>query len=163
MRGFAELEQAVPETVADRSGPAEQQSSGRLRKPRSARALTRPTAAWGPRQKLLLIGALVTLLGLGMAGYFHLIRVRLVDTKSMAPIQSWRLWHDWRYSIDHSPPWEEFYLTNTAAYWRRMAVAAVVAGVGVLVMASSLLAPSRRRGRRRRPPKAGTSGGRGAT
>ena len=80
-----------------------------------------------------------------MGGYFHLIRVRLVDTESMAPIQSWRLWHDLRYGVDQRPPWETFYLASRATYRRWMFVASFVAGVGVLVMGSSLLAPSRRR------------------
>ena len=158
MRGFAQLERATPESAMGRSSAADQPARASQGAPAPAKAAARRSASvWGTRQRLLLIGALVTVLGLGMAGYFHLVRVQLIDTESMAPIHSWRLWHELRHSVDQRPPWEEFYLESRAAYRRWMMVAAVVAGVGVVVMASSLLAPSRRRGRRlRRPgPKAG--------
>jgi hypothetical protein len=153
MRGLAQLERATPESAIGRSSSAEQPARASQGTPTPAKAAARRSASvWGTRQRLLLIGALLTLLGLGMAGYFHLVRVRLVDTESMAPIQSWRLWHDLRYSIDQRPPWEEFYLASRAAYRRWMMVPAVFTGVGVVVMASSLLVPSRRRGRRVRRP-----------
>lgn len=166
MRGLAQLEQATPETAARRSRSTEEAPGASEATRASGRATARrSTSVWGRRQKLCLIGALITLVGLGWVGCLHLIRPRLIRTESMAPIHTWRLWHDLRHGIDQHPDWEALYHKSLRTYRRWRIVASFVAGVGVLVMASSLLAPSRRRGRRtRRPgPNAGARGSARAT
>lgn len=164
MRGLAELERATPEPATGRSSSTEHPSGAAQGMPAPSRAAARSsTSVWGTRQRLLLIGALLSLLGLGMAGWFHFARPRVVPTEAMAPIDTWRMWQDLRHGIDQHPDWEEFYLESLATYRRWMIVASFVIGVGVVVMASSLLAPSRRRRRPGRRPGARARGLRRAT
>jgi len=110
-------------------------------------------SAWGTRQRLLLIGAVITTIGLGMGTVFHVFRPRLLDAESMAPLQSWSVWRDLSHGIDQRPAWESAYLELLASYHRWMIASGTIAGIGAIVMASSLVAPRGRRKRRvRRPP-----------
>lgn len=102
---------------------------------------------------MLLIGAIITTVGVGMGAYFHVFRPRQLDAEGLAPIQTWNVWRDLSHGIDQRPAWESAYLGFLAGYRRWMIVAGAITGIGVIVMGSSLLAPrSRRKRRARRPP-----------
>jgi len=145
MRGLAELARAGPESGGDKSTPAVQTPST----PEAARspqkpAPLRPTSAWGPRQRLGLIGAVIVVLGLLLGATFPLLRPRMIEAEQLSPIAAWRIWRDLRHGIEQPPPWEEMYFHSLAVHRRWMVVASVLTGVGVLVMASSLLVSRRR-------------------
>lgn len=153
MRGLAQLEPATTQGPARPSSSAEQASdaAGAPRTPAKGSGRT-PTSVWGARQKILMIGALITLVGLGLTGYREIMRPRLMDFERMAPLTAWRDWQDMRHGIDQRARWEAFFHERLAIYRRWMIVALFVVAVGLLVMGSSLLAPSRRRRRRGRRP-----------
>jgi hypothetical protein len=154
MRGLSQLELAGSER-----GPAPAQgtaSASRAGGKAARRSDPRRASIWGTRQKVLLVGALIATAGLGLGATFYVFRPRIVDAELMPPIQSWAIWRDLSHGIDQRPAWEARYLEMLATYHRWMIVAAAIAGIGVIVMASSLLAPKRRRKRRaRRPPNRG--------
>ena len=158
MRGLAELERVGPSPEAVPSAPARPTApTSQTAQKEERRSTQRRAPVWGTRQRLLLIGAVIATVGVGMGTYFYEFRPRLVDAELMGPVQSWKLWRDLSHGIDQRPPWESAYLQFLAGYHRWMIVAGAITGTGVIVMASSLLAPrSRRKRRGRRPPgKAG--------
>ncbi len=154
MRGLAQLEPATGKSA----GP--QSASGRQVPPPPAAVLRarskvarRLASNWGPRQRGLLMGIVITVVGLSMVGYWSYFRPLPIDAQQMRPIQSWGLWRDLNHGIDQRSAWEETYLELLANYRRWMIVSVTVTGVGVLVMAGALLAPKVRRKRpARRPP-----------
>jgi hypothetical protein len=161
MRGLAELERADPGTAAEPSAASGRTPSGsRADQPARRARARRLRSAWGPRQRLLFIGAVIAAVGLAMGAWFYLFRPRVVEADRLAPIQSWALWRDLRHGVDQRPAWEAAYLEFLDRYHRWMIVAATITGVGVVVMASSLLLPKRRPKRRvrKRPPKVRSPG-----
>jgi hypothetical protein len=146
MRRLSELERAPESRRAGRQAPPVGGAA-----PNAGRSgPARPASEWGPRQRVLVVGAVITVLGLGMAGYFYLFRPRIPAAERMAPIDTWGLWHDLSQGLDQRPVWELQYLEGRAYYRRWMAVAGVVIAAGLLVTGGSLLIP---RGRRRTRPR----------
>jgi len=150
MRGLAELEPVGPSPDAGSSAAASPDAMAPKRVQRTSRGRG---PVWGTRQRLLLIGAVITTVGVGMGAYFHVFRPRQLDAEGLAPIQTWNVWRDLSHGIDQRPAWESDYLEFLASYRRWMIVAGAITGIGVIVMGGSLLAPrSRRKRRARRPP-----------
>jgi len=154
MRGLAQLERASPKATAGRSTATPQTGQASGVHPASGRStIRRSTSVWGPRQRLVLIGGVVIVLGLGLAAAFYALRPQWIDMERLEPIGTWRLWHDLRQGIEQRPDWEEQYTRSVASYHRWMIVASVVVGIGVLLVAGPLIIPKRRSKRRaRRPP-----------
>lgn len=153
MRGLAQLTPAGPELDRGQPGSTGERPSG----PRATRAprgttTRRPTSVWGPRQKRVFLGAVIVALGLAMAATFYLLRPRLINTEKLQPIQMWQLWRDLSHGIDQRPEWEAAYLKSMASFRRWMVASFIVAGIGVLVMASSLLVRGRHRPRGMKKP-----------
>jgi hypothetical protein len=161
MRGLVQLERAPtqPPTGEPSSAQGRPPSSGG--KPVRAKAgAGTSTSAWGARQRLLLVGALLTVVGCILTAVLYIWRPRLADVESLAPHNTWRLWQDLRYGVEYRPPWEELYFANVEANNRWMIVTSAVAVVGVLTIASSLLVSTRRARRpARRPPQRAKSPG----
>ncbi len=158
LRDLSRLERTPPEPAAVRAtsepGKAAAAKAGRaVRKP----TVARPHAKWGPRQRRVFVGAVITAVGLAVATFVylrraHLTRMWLPDVQSMSPLGTWRLWHDLRPGVEYRPPWEEHYLKEMAANTRWMVAALAIAAIGALVMASSLLVAKRRPRRPGRGP-----------
>lgn len=154
MRGLAQLERAGPKPAVGRSTATPQTGQASDVPPAAGRSTIRgSTSVWGTRQRLVLVGGFITVLGLGSAIVLYAGRPRLLDLERYPPIGTWQLWHDLRQGIEQRPAWEEQYTRSVAGYHRWMVVASAIAGIGVLLMASPLLVRKRRsRGRVRRPP-----------
>jgi len=161
MRGLAQLTPAGPEPDRGQPAPTGQTPPApqATRAPRGA-SVRRRSSAWGPRQKRIFLGAVIAVAGLVMAAIFYLFRPQLVATEKLQPIQMWHLWRDLSHGIDQRPEWEEVYLESLAGFRRWMVASFILAGVGVLVMASSLLIRGRRspRGMRRPAPRTRSPG-----
>lgn len=154
MRGIAELEPLGPDAEAGPTPEAPPTAIARqIARKRGRRPALTGRSAWGTRQRLLLIGAVITTVGVAMGAYFYLFRPRQYAAERLAPLQTWNVWRDLSHGIDQRPAWEAAYLEFLASYHRWMIVAGTITGVGVIVMGGSLLAPrSRRKRRARRPP-----------
>lgn len=145
MRGVTELDQATPESLAAGTHPPGTTEQTSEPGPSAARG---SSSNWGPRQGVLLVGGVITALGLGLAIYYYLTRPQIIDTADLSPIKTWQLWFDLNQGIDQRPPWEEMYLRGVANYRRWMVVVSVIAGIGVLMMVGALFAPRKRQRRR---------------
>lgn len=118
MQGLARLEQAEPDE-----------------------AVARPPSRWGARQRLVLVGLVVFLVGVALGGYFHWTRPKVPDIDDFTVSQTWALWQDLRQGPDRLLPYEEARYEKTQAHRRWMALAGVLAAAGVLTMAGSVLVP----------------------
>jgi hypothetical protein len=156
MRGLAQLEQAEPKSTAAPSVSAADASAPSKAAPaRRRKTAPRSFPAWGTRERLLFLGAVITALGLGWLAYRYTTRPRLPEVDELSPLGTWQLWRDLRHGLDWRPGWEEGYLEAVAANHRWMIVAAAIAVLGVLTMGGSLLVSKRRPQRRKRkaPPR----------
>lgn len=145
MRGMTLLKRSDPQSIR---GGLKRSQSGEKGRTRGSAAKT-PTSSWGGRQRVLLVGTVITIVGLALAIFFHVTRPRLAPIESLAPYTTWQLWHDLRTGVDRRPQWEEYYLEGVAIRQRWVVVASTIGGIGVLIMACSMLVPSRPSQRRR--------------
>lgn len=107
----------------------------------------RPTAAWGGRQRRLLLGAVIALIGLILLSIVYYRRPILHDVKEMRPLQTWTLWQELRLGADRRPsPGAKEYTERATWYRRWVGVTATLTAVGVLLMASSFVSRRRRPG-----------------
>ncbi len=138
MRGLASLERAadLPAGGVDPGGP---KPAAPMRGRRAYAVGTASASAWGSRQRVLFIGAVITALGLGVFAVLYLLRPRMSDISTLSPAQTWYVWHDVRQGIERRTEWEATYLDRLAANRRWRNVALGIAGVGVLTIAGSLL------------------------
>jgi len=141
MREISQLDRAGPDSLA-----AATHLPGATKQAQSA--AKRSSSNWGPRQGVLLVGGVITALGLGLATYYYLTRPQIINTARLSPIETWQLWFDLNQGIDQRPPWEEMYLRGVTNYRRWMVFVSSIAGIGLLMMAGALFAPRKRREQR---------------
>lgn len=103
-----------------------------------------PRSTWGLRQQLLLVGAMITVASLVVAGYFHVNRPRMIDLNTVSPMHSWVVWQELRLGVRFHSPEIDQYNAIVAAHSRWMGVVGAFAALGLLTMASSLLVPKKR-------------------
>jgi hypothetical protein len=102
-------------------------------------------STWGRREGRMLIGALLTVTGLGLLAYVQTTRPRLPKIESLSPIQTWVLWQDLRSGPDrHLNQLDKQYLERRAANRVATATAIGLAVVGILVMVAASLMRKRR-------------------
>jgi len=130
MQGLSKLERAPVERPRKRAGRAK----------------------WGAVQRLLLAGALVTVIGLGLVGYFYSIRPSPPDLGGLPPYDAWVLWQEYRQGPRGRLDWERHYDEHRSWHRRWMVFAGVVVGMGMLTMVSALMVPRPQPARRARPP-----------
>jgi hypothetical protein len=104
-------------------------------------------ATWGLRQQLLLVGAVVTTIGLLLASYLFFNRPRMLDLTTVSPLHAWHIWQDLRLGVRESQAEYRMFDAMVAAYWRWLGVVSVIGALGLLTMASSLLVPSKKKKR----------------
>ena len=103
---------------------------------------------WGRREGQMLLGVLLTVIGLGLAAYFQISRPRLVDIASLSPIQTWMLWQDLRNGPDrHLSPPDQLYMERRAVNRIAIVVSLALASTGFLLMVVTSLMRKRRSGR----------------
>jgi len=117
-----------------------------------------PSASWGTRQGVFLLGLIITLAGSGFAAYVYLQRPKILPITDLTPRQTWFVWQlEIRPGLNQPPPGEKQFLAARKTYHVLLGIAGSVAALGALVMFSSLLIPRRRpptvrKPGRRRPP-----------
>ena len=139
MRRLTSLKRAEPETIAQPS-----------------------TATWGVRHALLLVGALITAVGLVAAILHYPQRPTDFEVDNLSQLETWVLWQELRQGLNHQAPWEEPYYDGLKLYHRWLGVAGGIAVFGLLTMGRSLLIPKKRRGKsaKKRGPRPRSKGGR---
>lgn len=115
-----------------------------------------PTVKWAGRQRVLLVGILICIVGLGIAGYFatdrpeppqHQRNIKLIPryVESLSLMQTIQLWSTLERGLPDGLGLEDQnYQKKRQAYLRRTAVALFISGVGLLVMIVSLFIPKKR-------------------
>lgn len=106
-----------------------------------------PRSAWGARQRLLLLGAVITIAALGLTALLYSSRPRRADVEDLSPIRTWVLWQELRQGVKQRRRGEKRFLERVTRHRRWMGVLLVVSGAGMLIMAGSRLVPDRRRTR----------------
>lgn len=104
-------------------------------------------AAWGLRQQLLLVGAVVTMIALLAAGYLFFNRPQMLDITAVSPLHAWHIWQDLRLGVRQSQAEYRIFDAMVANYWRWLGVVSVIGALGLLTMASSLLVPNKKKKR----------------
>ncbi len=114
-------------------------------------------ATWGSRQRVLLVGILICITGLGIAGYFwrgrplpppHELRIELIPqhVENLTLIETLQLWGALESGLPEELGLEDQgYRKARQAYIRRTGVALFVAVAGVSVMIVSLFIAKKRR------------------
>ena len=114
------------------------------------------TVKWAARQRVLLLGIIICIIGLGVAGFFtfdrpepppHQHRIEHLPeyVESMSLMETIQLWGTLEHGLpDGLSPEDQTYQEARQAYLRRTAVALVIAGVGALVMIISVFIPKKR-------------------
>ncbi len=101
--------------------------------------------AWGKREALILLGAIVTATGLGVATYLQLTRPTRADVISLSSTATWALWQDLRRGVDrHLVPAEKYYIDALKMNRAWLYVTLTLAGLGMLLATISFLIPKRR-------------------
>ena len=115
-----------------------------------------PVVKWAARQRVLLLGIIICILGLGIAGFFtrgrpdpppHQHRIEHIPkfVEDMSLMETVQLWGRLERGLPDGLGLEDQrYQQLRQAYLRRTAVALAIAGVGVLVMIVSLFIPKKR-------------------
>ena len=131
---------------------------GGLRKLQPVVQENRPVARvkWAARQQVLLLGIIICIVGLGIAGLFaigrplpppHEQRIEVFPkyVEGMSLMQTIQLWSKLERGLPDGLGLEDQrYQTLRQAYLRRSTVALVIAGVGVVIMLISLFIPKKR-------------------
>jgi hypothetical protein len=131
---------------------------GGLKKLQQVAQESRPatTVKWAARQRVLLVGILICLIGLGIAGYFatgcpvpppHQQRIEYIPeyVEAMTLMETVQLWGRLERGLPDGSGLEgQAYQKMRQDYLRRTAVALVVAGAGLLVMFISLFIPKQK-------------------
>ena len=120
-----------------------------------AKPATRP---WGARQRLILLGAVITVVALSLTVLLYLTRPRRAEIESFSPIQTWLVWQDLRQGVRRPPPGETRFLERVKLNRRWTSVLLVVVGLGVLIIAGSFLVPNTRPTRRAKRKGSGDRG-----
>lgn len=120
-------------------------------------AATKPPATWGARQRLILVGAMITAASLGVGIRLYLGRPT-IPVEKLSPAQAWALWLDLREDVGQRRQREEQYLELLKQYHGWMGLVGFVAAVGVLTMAGSLLVPKSRSAKRARKVRPASRG-----
>lgn len=120
---------------------------------RAGETSKKPSSAWGARQAVLLLGAIVTLSGLIWTAYlYHFTQPRILKIEELTPYQSWVAWQEeLRPGLRQPPPWEKSYLEGMKAFGRWLVASQLVIGLGVVAMLSSLAIPKKGPVRRKTP------------
>ena len=119
-----------------------------LEKAPSEPSHTPPSAPWGIRQGIVLLGTVIVLLALGMVIPLHLTRPALPTaemirqrTQTLSPFQSWRHWHVLR--AGGPDPWaradDQAFTDAVLRHRLRMGVVLAIAAGGVAMIAVPLL------------------------
>jgi hypothetical protein len=112
----------------------------RLERATTPAPATETLAAWGPRQRLVLAGAILSVAGIALAASCFLTRPRIVDVAEFPPVAALRLWESLKAGIDLPPSPLEAALFDKIERHRRWTLAGlVVAALGVLAVTGSLL------------------------
>ncbi|MHB8902868.1 MAG: hypothetical protein ACYC6Y_29260 [Thermoguttaceae bacterium] len=102
---------------------------------------------------IALVGLLILAVGGAMMYRTHLQQPDFISMDYVSPWQSWLMWEqDLRHGVQLPEYFESPYLQARQVYWRYMIVGAVIAGVGVVLIASAALMTMAARSRRRRQP-----------
>ncbi len=106
-------------------------------------------SAWSLRQKLVLVGAVIAALGLGLSAHVYRGRPQLVEVDQLTLPQSLDVWRAYSHAGEIVlMPGEVEYEILRERNRRWLAVTLGLAGFGAIVMASSLLIASSPRPRR---------------
>ena len=103
----------------------------------------RSVSTWGARNRLILVGLIVTAVGLIALVPVSAIRPRYHGLESISAFDTWLLWHGWSRGVDEYTGQEKAYFARLDLYRRWRLGVLVVAGVGVVILAGSLLVPKR--------------------
>ncbi len=99
-------------------------------------------AAWGSRQAVVLVGIVVTLIGIALVAYFYSIRPRqehFADPEVLTPLGSWYAWQELRTGAK-TPSFTKFpYIEALNSYRRWMDVAIVIVVLGGLTVVGGLV------------------------
>ena len=100
---------------------------------------------------MLLVGAFITVVALGMTAYVHSIRPRMIEVEDMDPFETWMAWQFLRQGV-RRPSFEinpqRLYQEGLEVNRRWMAVSLSFAALGLIIMGASALVPKRRLKRR---------------
>ena len=118
---------------------------------------SRPRKPWGAQQRLLLIGAVVVILGLGLSAFVHYrFYPRLRDLDDFRPIETVVLWSQLRMPLSVHNPAERAYDEAYRAYRRWLNLTLAITVIGGLIMTSAFLIPGPpRKGKQRAKVKPG--------
>lgn len=117
--------------------------------------------AWGPHQGVILLGIVVTLIGLALAAFYlyqFSQKPRRAEVTDYRPAYAMQLWSFLKLGIDQPTFVAEAQFDRMHYEFRQsMVVAVAVTAVGLLIMGSSLAfrRPSRRRPPQPKPPGPG--------
>ncbi len=115
MSSITSLEQVEPEAEA---GPS------------------RPESAWGRREAWILLGTVVLLVGVTLLVWLQWSQPRLIDTRTMSPIESWGLWNELRFGANRDPsPGAKWFakMLSSNRNWTVVAFSLIVLGTLVTV------------------------------
>ena len=112
------------------------------------------TTRWTRREGQMMLGALLILIGLGLAAYLVATRPKLAAIDDLLPIQTWGLWQDLRRGPDrHLTPSNRYYLERRSINRMATGGALAVAGIGLLLVVGASLMRKQRPGRFRDLPR----------
>ena len=107
--------------------------------------------AWGPRQAVMLLGAILAVLGISWAAWCLAARPRFVANR-LAPWDALNLWERLKAGIDTPPAAVEDWMENVRQYGNLRAGAGwVVAVIGALMLIGALAIPGPNRESPRTP------------
>jgi len=94
---------------------------------------------WGPKQRLFVVGILISATGLAMATWFYATRPRKPDTTRLPPLLTLMLWESLKTGVGTPPtPAEQERIAILAGHYRWAVLGLVVAVIGAAVLAGSL-------------------------
>jgi len=100
---------------------------------------------WGARQRILLIGSVLTIIAFGFLSYFYVLyRPERFDATKYCAMEAWTLWISLRAGIDQ-PPNQFDMAFMRALYVRKLYLGASVVflGLALLVLSSAFFFPKR--------------------
>jgi len=107
--------------------------------------------AWGPRQALMLLGAIIVILGASWAAWCLASRPRFVFDR-LAPLDALSLWELLKSGVDAPPAQIERWMAASREYGNLWAgVGWAAAAIGALIFAASFAIPGPSRKSRRMP------------
>jgi len=96
--------------------------------------------AWGARQRIVLIGTVVSALGLALAVTYYATRPKKASLISVPPLASLMIWESLKMGVDVPPtPHEKAEVADLEYHYRWVVLGMAVAVIGAGILMTSLL------------------------